>query len=79
MYLQYLKFSGLWTKMQEEVINPSDELLLKLATFLKSKNMEVPFVVPSVTSERVSPTKRQNQASSTTSERTQQIKPKEVK
>lgn len=40
------KALGLWTKMQEENISPSDAFLLKLAEFLSSKNLEVPFVVP---------------------------------
>lgn len=40
------KALGLWTKMQEENITPSDDFLIKLAEFLESKNMTVPFVVP---------------------------------
>lgn len=40
------KALGLWTKMQEENIAPSDAFLLKLAEFLRSKDLEVPFVVP---------------------------------
>lgn len=40
------KSLGLWTKMQEDDIQPSDQFLLKLSSYLKSKNVEVPFVVP---------------------------------
>lgn len=40
------KALGLWTKMQEENISPSDAFLIKLAEFLRSKDLEVPFVVP---------------------------------
>uniref|UniRef100_A0A336KJE1 CSON011718 protein n=1 Tax=Culicoides sonorensis TaxID=179676 RepID=A0A336KJE1_CULSO len=40
------KALGLWTKLQEEDIAPSDNFLLKLAQFLKENNVEVPFVVP---------------------------------
>lgn len=40
------KALGLWTKMQEEDITPSDEFLIKLAELLESKKMTVPFVVP---------------------------------
>lgn len=40
------KALGLWTKMQEENIAPSDVFLLKLAEFLRSNDLEVPFVVP---------------------------------
>lgn len=36
----------IWTKMQEEDISPSDALLIKLANFLKSENVDVPFVIP---------------------------------
>ncbi|XP_055858691.1 leucine-rich PPR motif-containing protein, mitochondrial [Episyrphus balteatus] len=67
---------GLWTKMQEESITPSDEFLIKLAKLLKSKNMEIPFVVPqasnSVRSSEQSEKKipqvvKQQQSSTTTS------------
>lgn len=40
------KALGLWTKMQEENITPSDAFLVKLAELLESKNMSVPFIVP---------------------------------
>lgn len=40
------KALGLWTKMQEEDVTPSDAFLLKLAELLKSKNIEIPFVIP---------------------------------
>lgn len=40
------KALGLWTKLQEEDIAPSDTFLLKLSDFLKENNVEVPFVVP---------------------------------
>lgn len=40
------KALGLWDQMQEEDIAPNDQFLLKLSEFLKSKNIDVPFVVP---------------------------------
>lgn len=40
------KALGLWTKMQEEDIQPSDAFLKQLAGFLRANNLEVPFVVP---------------------------------
>lgn len=40
------KALGLWTKMQEEDITPSDAFLEKLSQFLKSQKLDVPFVVP---------------------------------
>ncbi|XP_017859465.1 PREDICTED: leucine-rich PPR motif-containing protein, mitochondrial [Drosophila arizonae] len=40
------KALGLWTKMQEEGVTPTDAFLLKLAELLKRKNIDVPFVVP---------------------------------
>ncbi|XP_030567856.1 leucine-rich PPR motif-containing protein, mitochondrial [Drosophila novamexicana] len=40
------KALGLWTKMQEEAVTPTDAFLLKLADLLQRKNIEVPFVVP---------------------------------
>ncbi|XP_037957314.1 leucine-rich PPR motif-containing protein, mitochondrial [Teleopsis dalmanni] len=47
------KALGLWTKMQEEDINVSDAFLIKLAEFLRQKNVNVPFVVPNVVEENV--------------------------
>lgn len=40
------KALGLWTKMQEENIAPTDEFLIKLAELLNKQNIKVPFVVP---------------------------------
>ncbi|BFF96291.1 leucine-rich PPR motif-containing protein mitochondrial [Drosophila madeirensis] len=40
------KALGLWTKMQEEMLTPTDAFLLKLAEILRRKNIDVPFVVP---------------------------------
>ncbi|XP_001356649.3 leucine-rich PPR motif-containing protein, mitochondrial [Drosophila pseudoobscura] len=40
------KALGLWTKMQEESLTPTDAFLLKLAEILRRKNIDVPFVVP---------------------------------
>ncbi|KAH8271898.1 hypothetical protein KR044_009914 [Drosophila immigrans] len=40
------KALGLWTKMQEEAVAPTEAFLLRLADLLQRKNMEVPFVVP---------------------------------
>ncbi|XP_050321595.1 leucine-rich PPR motif-containing protein, mitochondrial [Bactrocera neohumeralis] len=61
LLLSYCKSSdaekalGLWTKMQEENIAPTDVFLIKLAELLNSQNIKVPFVVPK--SEEVSKTK----------------------
>ena len=43
------KALGLWTRMQEEDVQPSDEFLSALGTFLKNEGKEVPFVIPEVT------------------------------
>jgi len=43
------KALGLWTRMQEEDVQPSDEFLSALGTFLKKEGKEVPFVIPEVT------------------------------
>lgn len=40
------KALGLWTKLQEEDIAPSENFLIKLANFLRENQLEVPFVVP---------------------------------
>lgn len=40
------KALGLWTKMQEEGVIPSDAFLIKLAELLKKNKIEIPFVVP---------------------------------
>lgn len=40
------KALGLWTKMQEESIAPSEAFLIKLGDFLEAKGFEVPFVIP---------------------------------
>lgn len=42
------KALGLWTKMQEENVAPSDAFLVTLAKLLESKNMKIPFSVPEV-------------------------------
>lgn len=40
------KALGLWTKMQEEAVTPTDPFLLRLNELLKRNNINVPFVVP---------------------------------
>lgn len=40
------KAYGLWTQMQDEDVQVTDEFLIKLGNFMKSKNLEVPFVIP---------------------------------
>ncbi|CAD6999056.1 leucine-rich PPR motif-containing protein, mitochondrial [Ceratitis capitata] len=52
------KALGLWTKMQEENIAPTDAFLNKLADLLIQKNMNVPFVVPN--NEAITSTKSKN-------------------
>lgn len=49
------KALGLWTQMQEEDMQPTDEFLLKLNEFLKKNGRDVPFVVPSVNSSMEAP------------------------
>ncbi|XP_050076567.1 leucine-rich PPR motif-containing protein, mitochondrial [Anopheles maculipalpis] len=41
-----VKSLGLWTRMQEENVAPSDAFLMELGDFLKSNGYEVPFAVP---------------------------------
>ncbi|XP_075224635.1 bicoid stability factor [Lycorma delicatula] len=43
------KAIGLWTQMQEEDVQPTDEFLYELGTFLERKNEPVPFVIPKLT------------------------------
>jgi leucine-rich PPR motif-containing protein len=43
------KALGLWTRMQEEDVQPSDEFLSTLGMFLKKEGKEVPFFIPEVT------------------------------
>uniref|UniRef100_A0A182SSE3 Uncharacterized protein n=1 Tax=Anopheles maculatus TaxID=74869 RepID=A0A182SSE3_9DIPT len=40
------KSLGLWTRMQEESVAPSDAFLMELGDFLKSNGYEVPFAIP---------------------------------
>ncbi|XP_068906051.1 leucine-rich PPR motif-containing protein, mitochondrial [Tenebrio molitor] len=40
------KALGLWTQMQEEDLLPTDEFLISLGQFLKSKGVTVPFQIP---------------------------------
>ncbi|XP_069704273.1 leucine-rich PPR motif-containing protein, mitochondrial [Periplaneta americana] len=40
------KALGLWTRMQEEDVQPTDEFLLSLGNFLKMEGREVPFIMP---------------------------------
>ncbi|KAL7740091.1 hypothetical protein ACLKA6_000881 [Drosophila palustris] len=47
------KALGLWTKMQEEAVAPTDAFLLKLAELLQRKNIDVPFVVPETVQPKV--------------------------
>jgi pentatricopeptide repeat protein len=42
------KALGLWTRMQEEDVQPSDEFLSALGNFLKEEGREVPFVIPEI-------------------------------
>ncbi|XP_035911020.1 leucine-rich PPR motif-containing protein, mitochondrial isoform X2 [Anopheles stephensi] len=41
-----VKSLGLWTRMQEENVTPSDAFLRDLGDFLKSNGYEVPFAIP---------------------------------
>lgn len=40
------KALGLWTKMQEEDIAPTEQFLTTLGKYLQANNLEVPFVMP---------------------------------
>lgn len=61
------KALGLWTKLQEEDIAPSETFLVRLAQFLRENDLEVPFIVPEVatssipekTTRSVTPARRQ--------------------
>lgn len=41
------KAVGLWTQLQEDDVAPTDQFLYTLGTFLKERNVEVPFAIPS--------------------------------
>ncbi|KAG8226771.1 hypothetical protein J437_LFUL006294 [Ladona fulva] len=61
------KALGLWTQMQDEDVQPTDEFLISLAGLLRKNNKEVPFVVPtpvaslSVSGNAITPQKEQVQ------------------
>ena len=42
------KAYNLWLELQEDDVNPNDEFLANLGTFLKSHNQIVPFQIPEV-------------------------------
>nr|CAD7437873.1 unnamed protein product [Timema bartmani] len=48
------KALGLWTRMQEEDVQPSDEFLYKLGTFLTAQGLSVPFTIPAAPEKGVS-------------------------
>lgn len=52
------KALGLWTKMQEEDIAPTEQFLTTLGKFLKTNNLEVPFVLPNATAQNKKSTKK---------------------
>lgn len=56
------KALGLWTKMQEEDIQPSDEFLTKLGNFLRGNGLEVPFVMPETSRRQQQPQQQQQQS-----------------
>lgn len=58
------KALGLWTKMQEEAVTPTDAFLLRLNEILKRNNIDVPFVVPEQQSTQTK-TKRNKAAAKT--------------
>lgn len=73
------KAMGLWTKMQEEDIPPTDQFMKKLGEFLISQNMEVPFTMPEkVKVERANKTTKTAGTSTTTTPKNAK-KQKEVK
>lgn len=74
----------MWTKMQEEDINPTDTFLTKLANYLTSQGVEVPFqkpveVAPTLSTEEVKKAKvyqsRTAKPSTTTTSSTENRKP----
>lgn len=69
------KALGLWTKMQEEDIAPSEQFLVKLGNFLQSKGIAVPFSVPV---ENFAPIKKQN-AQQKQEQHTRSVEPKQPK
>lgn len=46
------KCLGLWTTLQEESVPPSDGFLIALSKYLESKNLSVPFIVPTQKSKK---------------------------
>ncbi|XP_058057678.1 leucine-rich PPR motif-containing protein, mitochondrial [Anopheles bellator] len=52
------KSLGLWTRMQEENVAPSDAFLAELGGFLSSNGYEVPFAVPDLKESRSSTTQK---------------------
>lgn len=76
------KALGLWTKMQEEAVAPTDAFLLKLAELLKRKNIDVPFVVPEASpskSKRNRTTNKTEPQAKTEQTKTIQAKPDSLK
>uniref|UniRef100_A0A1B0ABF4 PROP1-like PPR domain-containing protein n=1 Tax=Glossina pallidipes TaxID=7398 RepID=A0A1B0ABF4_GLOPL len=68
------KALGLWTKMQEEDVTPSDAFLLKLAKLLESKNMKIPFSVPTVKQEQNVETKTKVKAEEESPKKSQDMR-----
>ncbi|XP_050346941.1 leucine-rich PPR motif-containing protein, mitochondrial [Nymphalis io] len=68
------KALGLWTVLQEEGEIPSDEFLIRLGNHLKSKNRDIPFIVPD-TGVHAEPKKKQT----TTHNSSQKIQKEQVK
>uniref|UniRef100_A0A182VTL9 Pentacotripeptide-repeat region of PRORP domain-containing protein n=1 Tax=Anopheles minimus TaxID=112268 RepID=A0A182VTL9_9DIPT len=60
-----VKSLGLWTRMQEENMSPSDAFLTELGEFLKSNGYEVPFAIPTQTSPPVGEIKAKNKVGQT--------------
>jgi len=59
------KALGLWTKMQDEDVNVTDEFLITLGQFLKKKGLEVPFQIPTSASEKPTSTEKTEKPNAT--------------
>ncbi|XP_067009709.2 leucine-rich PPR motif-containing protein, mitochondrial [Anabrus simplex] len=70
------KALGLWTRMQEEDVQPTDQFLIELGNLLQKEGREVPFVIPSISKPPSPPSKPMESVptASPPSSETQQLK-----
>ena len=64
----------MWTSLQEENVQPSPDLLIYLANFLREKNLAIPFIVPTKTTEQSLGTPEEDRTSKTTTGQNKELR-----